>query len=171
MSSRSLADLERGTSQMAGRALEACANDPWMIDNGVTVLVTCTSRTPTEQALLYAQGRTREQLDKVGLTDIQPRAGAIVTRAPPGSSAHNAMDEFGRPAAKALDIVPLRYGKPIWGTSGDGIDDDPSDDATDDREAWDRVAQHFKAAGFKWFGEKDAPFKEEAHFQDPSWRP
>lgn len=171
MASRALSDLHQDTRRMAAAGLEACANDPWLIDNGITVLVICTARGRTEQALLYAQGRTRAELDAVGLTDIAPRAGKIVTKATPGKSPHNAEADDGEPEARAIDVVPLRYGKMIWGTAGDGVDEDPADDATDDLEVWQRVAAHFKRAGLRWYGEPGAAFREFPHFQDPAWRP
>lgn len=59
---------------------------------GLDVLVTCTRRDLTEQAALYAIGRTRP--------------GKKVTNAKPGSSAHN----FGL----AMDVVPMLHGKPVW---------------------------------------------------------
>jgi peptidoglycan L-alanyl-D-glutamate endopeptidase CwlK len=52
---------------------------------GIKCVVTSGRRTMAEQAKLYAQGRTTH--------------GAIVTKAPPGSSAHN----FGY----AVDLCPL----------------------------------------------------------------
>ena len=158
MASRALTDLHPDTRRMASQALEACANDLELYSAGITVLVTCTYRQNAEQALAYAQGRTREQLDAVGLTDLQPRKGAILTKARPGESAHNAEDPPGTPAARAIDVVPLLHGKPLWGTDADTT------------WIWLPIAAHFKAAGFRWFGEPEAPFREFPHFQDPAWR-
>jgi len=61
-------------------------------DAGIDMIVTCTKRTNTEQALLYSQGRTMP--------------GAIVTNAKPGQSAHN----YGM----AIDVVPVVNGKCDW---------------------------------------------------------
>ena len=70
----------------------------------IDVLVTCTYRSTEEQAELYTQGRTMP--------------GRIVTNAKPGESKHNFKLANGAPASKAFDVVPLRNGKPIWGTGG-----------------------------------------------------
>jgi peptidoglycan L-alanyl-D-glutamate endopeptidase CwlK len=116
---------------------------------GLSVLVTCTWRSREEQAELYAQGRTK--------------SGRIVTRAMPGQSAHN-FTVGGKPAALAFDVVPLRHGKCVWGTRGDGIDDDPTDDDVDDLELWHRVAGIAKECGLEWAGEWSR-FREFPHFQ------
>lgn len=140
---------------MAADFLSRCEGDPWMQDAGITVLITCTYRSGEEQNSLYAQGRTKR--------------GPIVTRARAGQSWHNAIDPASyAPAAEALDFVPLRLGKPVWGAQGNGVDDDPADDHTDDLEAWDRIGAHGKAAGMKWYGDPDAAFHEKPHLQNPS---
>jgi len=121
-----------------------------MLKNGVTILLTCTYRSGEEQDALYAQGRTHP--------------GRVVTNARAGESLHNRTDPHGGPAAEAFDVVPLRHGKPVWGTSGDGIDDDDSDDHTDDLEVWQRVGAHGEAAGLEWAG-RWKRMKEFPHFQ------
>jgi peptidoglycan L-alanyl-D-glutamate endopeptidase CwlK len=89
MSSRSLDDLKLDIRPLVDAFLEACAQS--LID----VLITCTLRSNSEQAALYAQGRTAP--------------GHVVTNAPAGRSAHN----FGL----AIDVVPLVNGKPDWKAS------------------------------------------------------
>jgi peptidoglycan L-alanyl-D-glutamate endopeptidase CwlK len=86
MASRNLGDLDPVFRVKAQQVLAACA------DRGVTLLVTCTLRSMTEQTALYAQGRTAP--------------GRKVTNAQAGQSAHN----YGL----AMDVVPLRNGKPVW---------------------------------------------------------
>lgn len=91
MSSRSLDDL---------RPEFRAAVDAWLADckaDGLDLLVYCTLRARSEQAALYAQGRTLP--------------GRVVTNAKPGESAHN----YGL----ALDFVPLRLGKPDWEPGND----------------------------------------------------
>lgn len=117
------------------------------------VLVYCTYRSNAEQGALYAQGRT------------QP--GRIVTWAPAGHSSHN-FAYGGKPASLAFDLCPMRYGKPIWGTSGNGLDDDPSDDDTDDLELWQRIANAAKAAGLAWAGDWPRGKREFPHFEHPN---
>lgn len=166
--SRNLEHLHPHTRLMAESALESCATDAVLQAANITVLVTCTYRDNEAQAALYAKGRTREQLQAVGLLTVEPAPGPIVTRALPGRSDHNKALPDGTPASRALDIVPLRDRKAVWGQKGDGLDDNPADDRTDDQEAWQMIARHFKAAGFKWYGDPDAPFRELPHFHDRS---
>ena len=116
----------------------------------IDVLVTCTYRSTEEQAELYTQGRTMP--------------GRIVTNAKPGESKHNFKLANGAPASKAFDVVPLRNGKPIWGTGGNGIDDDPTDDDTDDLELWERVGALGEMCGLSWAG-RWTKLKEYPHFE------
>lgn len=97
---------------------------------GISLIVTSTYRSPEEQAVLYAQGRTAP--------------GKIVTKAKPGQSMHN--------HRLAYDVVPLRNGKPVWGTSGeDGV-------------LWQKVGALGVEQGLEWAGNW-VKFKESAHFQ------
>lgn len=64
---------------------------------GIDLLIYCTLRQLSEQAALYAQGRTRP--------------GPIVTNARPGNSLHNP-DCNGQ--SWAFDAVPLVAGKAAW---------------------------------------------------------
>ena len=140
--SRSLDDLMLPAKIRAQSMLAKCAADPWLVRNGIGILVTSTERDYESQDALYAQGRTKP--------------GKIVTNARGGYSWHNFKCAF--------DVVPTRNGVPVWGTKGDGIDLDPSDDHKDDLEVWQRVAEHGKAAGLEWAGDWKS-FKEFAHFQ------
>ncbi len=153
MPSREIRDLSPAMQVLHNKFMDKCRRDPWFLKNGITVLVTCTYRSREEQAKVYAQGRTAP--------------GRIVTYAKPGKSKHNFTDHHGEPAAEAFDVVPLRYGKPIWGTGGNGINDDPTDDDTNDMEAWQRVGAHAVAVGLKWYGSPDSPFREFPHMQNP----
>lgn len=94
---------------------------------GCDVLVTCTYRDEEAQDALYAEGRTAP--------------GRIVTNAKAGESYHNWQ--------LAVDIVPLRNGKPVW-------------DANDP--VWAKVAEIFKQQGFEWGGDW-VHFRELPHFQ------
>lgn len=110
--------------------------------DGIDLLVTCTHRDAEAQDALYAQGRTAP--------------GRIVTNARGGDSFHQ--------WRVALDVAPLRHGKPVWGTAGNGIDDDPSDDDTDDLELWQRVAAIGERCGLEWAG-RWKRLREFPHFQ------
>lgn len=121
-------------------------------ENGIDILVTCTYRSNDEQADLYAQGRTKP--------------GQVVTWAKPGESKHN-LQIAGQPASKAFDMVPLRNGKLVWGTSGDGIDNDPTDDHTDDLELWQRVGLIAESVGLEWAGRWPKGKREFPHCEIP----
>lgn len=150
-SSRRIDDLATPAQLRAQKFLIECRA------RGIDVLVTCTVRDEEAQNVLYAQGRTRRELDVVGLLHVEPRPGRIVTNAKGGWSYHQ--------YKVALDVVPLRHGKPVWGTLGDGIDDDPADNDTDDLELWQRVAEIGESSGLAWAGRWKGKLRELAHFQ------
>jgi peptidoglycan L-alanyl-D-glutamate endopeptidase CwlK len=129
--SRSLNDLHPAMQPMAAEFLNNCKAA------GIDLLVTCTWRSGAEQDALYAQGRTTP--------------GSIVTRAKAGQSRHN-HTLSGRPASLALDVVPLRLGKPVWAAS-DAI--------------WQDVGRIGKACGLEWAGEWKR-MREFPHFQHPN---
>ena len=97
---------------------------------GIDLLVTSTYRDDEAQAALYAQGRTTK--------------GRIVTNARPGESWHN--------WRCAVDVVPMRYGKPVWSTSGP------------DAKLWNRIGAIGESCGLEWAG-RWTTFREYAHFQ------
>jgi len=136
INSRDVMELLPTVRQMCLHFLSECQG------RGIEVLITSTFRDHEAQAALYAQGRTKP--------------GRIVTGAAPGWSWHNWRCAF--------DVVPLRHGKPVWGTAGNGIDADPSDDDTDDLELWQRVGEAGEHAGLEWAG-RWARFREFPHFQ------
>lgn len=153
MASREIKDLSPEMQVLYNKFNDRCRRDTWLLKNGISILLICTYRSNEEQAKLYAQGRTAP--------------GPIVTRAKAGQSKHNCTTASGAPAAEAFDVVPLRAGKMIWGTAGRGINDDPTDDDTNDLEVWQRVGAHGVAVGLKWYGSPGSEFKEFPHFQSP----
>lgn len=146
MASREISDLDPQLQHLARALLARCRGA------GIDVLIYCTFRSGIEQDAEYAKGRTRP--------------GKIVTWARAGQSQHNVMSG-GLPAARAFDCAPLRNGRIVWGTSGDGIDDDPSDDHTDDLELWQRVGVIGRSLGLEWAGDWPKPKREFPHFQLP----
>jgi len=136
ISSKKVTDLHPVVAVKAANFLQRCASA------GIDVLITNTYRDHESQAALYAQGRSTP--------------GRKATNAPPGRSFHN--------YRLAFDVVPLRHGKLVWGTSGNGIDSDPTDDDKDDLELWQRVGAIGKACGLEWAGDWKS-FKEFPHFQ------
>lgn len=136
INSRNIDDLLPDIARLCRLHLDACKA------RGFDVLVTSTYRDNESQAALYAQGRTKP--------------GRKVTNAQPGQSWHN--------WRRAYDVVPLRNGKPVWGTAGNGIDADPTDDETDDLELWQRVGELGESVGLEWAG-RWTRFREYPHFQ------
>lgn len=127
VSSRSLEELTPDTQLKAVAFLAACAAA------GIDILVTCTYRDVYAQAKLYASGRTAP--------------GPILTMARPGTSEHN--------NRRALDVVPLLHGKPLWDTSNPV-----------NRDIWFRVGELGEQAGLKWAGRWTGKLREYAHFEN-----
>jgi len=125
-SSRKLDDLIVPAQIRALNFIHACKQD------GIDLLVTCTYRSPKDQDALYARGRTA------------PASGPVVTNARAGDSLHQ--------YRVALDVVPLRDGKPVWGTSGK------------DGELWQRIGELGEESGLEWAG-RWTRFREFPHFQ------
>ena len=123
--SRRIEDLAPAVQQRA-KALVNAAKDA-----GIDLLITSTYRSNEEQAALYAQGRTKP--------------GAIVTNARPGESYHNWRCAF--------DVVPLRNGKPVWGTTGP------------DGDLWRKIGEMGEAVELEWAGRWTGKLREMAHFQ------
>lgn len=136
LNSRKIEDLHPHVQKLCHKFMEQCQAA------GIEVLITSTYRDNESQAELYAQGRTKP--------------GHIVTNAKPGQSWHN--------WRVAFDVVPLRHGKPVWSTAGNGIDNDPTDDDTDDLELWQRIGEIGRFVGLEWAGDWKT-FREFPHFQ------
>lgn len=134
MASRSMGDLHPDIRHLAYRFISTCT------DRGIDVIITCTYRDGAEQDALYAIGRTAP--------------GRRVTNARAGQSLHNTTIK-GLPASLAFDVVPLRGGKPVWGTTGD------------DGELWRRVGEIGESCGLEWAG-RWTRFREFPHFQLPA---
>lgn len=124
INSRRIEDLHPRVQAMARAHLAACDAA------GIDLLITSTYRDDESQEALYAQGRTAP--------------GRKVTNARAGQSFHN--------YRLAYDVVPLRNGKPVWGTTGA------------DGELWTRVGELGEAAGLEWAG-RWTRFREYPHFQ------
>lgn len=132
MASRKLTDMHPDVRPLAEQFLASAESE------GIDVLVTCTHRSNIEQAQLYALGRTVK--------------GKVVTNAKPGESLHNVMLK-GKPAARALDVVPMVLGKPMW-------------DA--DHPLWAALGRIGKACGLKWAGDWRGKMREKPHFELPA---
>ena len=161
MASRDIADLEFDTNILAFNFIKVADEDNF------PVLIYCTYRSPEEQARLYRNGRhmgqildKKDQLVRFGrddlakiLLDVGPQYGKTrVTNAGPGQSLHN----YGM----AFDGVPLRDGKPVWGTR-----------TPEDKAIWSKYGDIAEAVGLDWSG-RWTRFREFPHCQKPGqdWR-
>lgn len=125
INSRKIEDLHPVVQAKANALLKVAQ------EAGIDLLITSTYRDNESQAALFAQGRTKP--------------GLIVTNARPGQSWHNWRCAF--------DVVPIRHGKPVWGTTGqDGI-------------LWRRVGELGEQVELEWAGRWAGKLKEMAHFQ------
>lgn len=139
LTSRSIDDL---ATPAKNRALKFLAETKAA---GIDVIVTSTLRDHATQDLLYACGRTRAQLDAVGLAHVHPAPGPIVTNWKGGDSFH----QYGC----AFDIIPIRDGKPVWGAAGIY------------GELCSRLGAIGEACGLEWGGHMSGEFCELMHFQ------
>ena len=124
VNSRNINDLHTKVTAMASEFINRCKAE------GIDVLITSTYRDAESQNELYAQGRTTP--------------GKVVTKANAGQSYHN--------WKVAFDVVPIRNGKPVWGTKGE------------DLVLWERVGAIGEGLGLEWAW-RWTNNKEMAHFQ------
>ncbi len=124
INSRDVSELLPAVQARVNAFVHACA------EQGIEILITSTYRDDECQAALYAQGRAIK--------------GDRVTNAQPGQSMHN--------WRVAIDVVPLRAGKPVWATTGP------------DAQLWLRIGQLGESVGLEWAG-RWKKFREYAHFQ------
>lgn len=152
MASRRIEDLVPEVQEKAREHVLRCA------DAKIELLIYCTLRDVPEQARLFRQGRTSDQvqvkIDQLrsqgfpqlaqALKDAKGESGAKVTFAGPGESFHQ--------YAMAYDCVPMVKGKAVWGTTGES------------GEIWKKVGELGKKSGLEWAGEW-TKFREFPHFQ------
>ena len=120
------------------------------IDAKVPIRIVQGGRTIDEQNNLYAQGRTQEQLNKIGLNNVKARPDLPkVTNAKGGDSWHNFF--------LAFDFCLLRGEKQISWNRDEDLDKDGQKD-------WNEVVQIFMALGFDWGGSWSS-FPDYPHLQ------
>jgi len=132
MSSRKIEDLHYTLQKIACDLITNLKRE------GIDIIITCTWRSPTEQQILYNQGRSAP--------------GYIVTHAQAGESKHNFILND-RPASLAFDVVPIVNGKPYWTTNGAGF------------KLWQAIGAEGKLLGLDWAGDWPEAKREYAHFQ------
>ncbi|PHS70530.1 MAG: hypothetical protein COB22_07850 [Cycloclasticus sp.] len=163
MSSRSIDDLSAGFRAQAVLLKDAAEAV------GLDLIIYCTRRSFAEQAKLYRNGRTLAQIqDKADelceqwgradlatiLMDVAPQFGKrILTYAAPGQSYHN----YGL----ALDAVPLREGRPVWG-----------DTEPDDLALWNLYGELAGDVNMEWGGSWSPGKIDRPHMQQKNinWR-
>ena len=134
----------------------------WQAKLPFTVLIYQTAREAWEQALVYAQGRTADEIAS-GVARLRglnlmreadllakqtPRPGRRATKALPGLSFHQSHWLEGKWGALAIDFVPTIGGKPLWGAE----------------EMYEEAGQIAEAVGLTWSG-RWVSFKETCHCQ------
>lgn len=127
MASRKLSDLHPDMQPKVMRFLERCNN------LSIDIVILCTYRSWIEQEKIFGVGRTLP--------------GKKITESRPGASKHNNMLD-GRPASLAIDILPMRDGKPITQIK------DP---------IWGLLGEIGKDCGLNWLGEHPK-YPEVNHF-------
>lgn len=135
INSRKIEDLHPKVQPLAKELERRVEAELW-----VDLIFTSTHRDDESQNALYAIGRT---VKGSGVTAKKPM-GNVVTNAKAGYSWHN--------YRLAFDVVPVRHGKPVWGTSGE------------DGKLWARIGEIGEEIGLEWAG-RWKTFKETAHFQ------
>jgi len=163
VASRDLNDLQPQVTRKAERFLSVC------VAANLDVLICCTQRSHEEQARLFRQGRSLNDIEaraeKLAHEFHRPDLAAIlmgvgpqhetliVTWAAPGQSLHY----YGL----ALDGVPMRHGKPVWGRS-----------SLEDRERWNQYGDLGESVGLQWAGRWPRGKAEFPHLQEKgaNWR-
>ncbi len=159
MASRDIKDLRPDVMEKAENLLTECQHQQ------LDILIYRTLSSLEEQARLFCRGRTSAEIEAVAarlereynrpdvsavLLNVEPQNGARVTNAAPGMSLHN----YGL----ALDAVPLRDGKPVWGAKEE-----------EDIAIWHRYGQAAEKVGFEWGG-RWTRFRDMPHIQEPGVR-
>lgn len=151
MASRDLNTLTPATKEKALLVLDLCKQADF------DLLIYCTLRSLQEQAKLYRQSRSRNEINvKIEkfknrgyqfladiIEEVGPSNGPHRTNAGPGESWHN--------YAEAWDAVPLINGKAAWNYS-------------DAKDQWDAYGDAVRQVGMNWAGDWTT-FKELPHAQ------
>lgn len=122
---------------------------------GVVLMIVFAWRSVAQQWALYQQGRTfsRELNDW-----LVSEPDKVVTKAKPGTSAHNLVTRNGEPASLALDVIPLNaQGQAVWNTSDT---------------VWARLYEITADCGLDPYGDRWGAYLagDKGHFEEPGWR-
>ncbi len=120
-----------------------------------SLLVVSGWRSVQEQLLNYQKGRTLNR--DTGDWDITD-PGQVVTRAKPGTSAHNVITVKGERAAMAFDVIPLNDdGTPDWQVG---------------EHFWSQLYELSWKCGLDPLGDPIGGYlkADKGHFEEPAWR-
>lgn len=112
-------------------------------------------RSVREQLLTYQKGRT---FDRENAVWVVTDRGAVVTNAPPGTSAHNVVTQAGSPAAMGVDVIPFdAAGQLDWDVSPD---------------FWDDLYELAWKVGLDPLGDPIGAYLKGdlGHFEEPAWK-
>jgi len=119
-----------------------------------TLLIVYGWRSVQAQALLYQQGRV---LDRESGDWVVADPSAIVTKAKPGTTAHNVITKDGQAASVAVDLIPLHPdGTPEWDVG---------------HEFWDDLYELAWKVGLDPLGDPIGSYLagDQGHFEEPGW--
>jgi hypothetical protein len=120
-----------------------------------TLCVVHTWRSVQEQWRIYQQGRTFNR--ESGIWEVTDPT-AVVTRALPGTSAHNVITRDGGRASMALDVIPYDdHGQLDWNV---------------DLDFWDDLYELSWKVGLDPLGDPIGSYVmwDRGHFEEPAWR-
>lgn len=123
--------------------------------SGVMLFVVHTWRSVAQQQNIYQQGRAYDrETQEWNITDPK----AVLTKAKPGTSPHNVVTPDGKPAALAMDVIPMDAGGHlIWDT---------------DDMVWDKLYELAWKVGLDPLGDPIAAYVpwDKGHFEEPRWK-
>lgn len=122
---------------------------------GRKLMVVCGWRSMQEQLLNYQKGRTFNR--ESGVWEVTDKA-LVVTKALPGTSAHNVITKQGGRAAMAMDVIPLLdNGDPDWDV---------------DERFWESLYELSWKVGLDPLGDAIGSYLagDSGHLEEPAWK-
>lgn len=140
---------------------------------GYRILVVRTWERTQAQWLKFQQGR---KLDRATGTWEVTDPAKVVTNALPGQTAHNVIDQGGKPAAMGLDIIPIDLqDQPLWGLPDESVVqlEQRWGQATGRTEqlAWADLYRMASKAGLDAYGDEWGAVwtRDKGHLEEPAW--
>jgi len=123
------------------------------LELGGPLLLVHSYRSAAHQMLIWQKGRTFDREAGAWLVS-SPKD--VVTQAKPGQSAHNVVDSEGRPAAMAVDVIPLDpRGIALWSYNN-----------------WTPIYEVAKRHGLDPYGDPEGAYlpSDQGHVEYPNWK-